>query len=70
MNWREAEAEVKRIAGDLPVYWGTGYPIRHPHVIATKKDALSREGYGYNIYIFPQGDYYLAPVTVKSVWVD
>jgi len=56
MSWKNAENKVKEIAKNLPIYWGTGSPIEEPHVVAYKKDALSGEGQGFNVVVYPEGN--------------
>lgn len=67
MTWKDAEARVREIAGDLPIYWGTGNPIDRPHVVAWSKDAWSGEGMGFNVHVYPQGSGYRRPVECHSV---
>lgn len=67
MTWKEAEAQVRKIANGLPIYWGCGDPIDEPHVIATTKDAWSGEGQGYNVLVYPNGDGYGRPYKYHSV---
>ena len=57
-TWREAELEVERLADGLPIYWGSGYAIERPHVLAVALDALSGAGMGYNVTVFPEGERY------------
>lgn len=66
-TWNEAGDRVRDIADGLPIYWGTGNPIREPHVVAFTKDAWSGEGMGYNVNVYPQGAAYRAPVVCHSV---
>ena len=40
-------------AGDLPVYWGTGYAIERPHVLAVSAHFEVR------VYVYPTGERYL-----------
>ena len=52
---RAAEAVVKTIAaeaGELPVYYGTGYAITHPHVLAVR--------YPFEVFVsvYPTGEHY------------
>jgi hypothetical protein len=54
----DAHAQVRALAhaaGDVPIYWGTGYSIRRPHVVASTLDAWSGEGVGYCVRVYPQG---------------
>lgn len=37
-------------AHDLPIYWGTGYPIAKPHIVAVK------EYRGIYVAVYPKGD--------------
>ena len=46
-TWHAAHAAVLTWAQGLPVYWGTGAPLAHAHVVATTLDAWSGEGKGY-----------------------
>ena len=68
MSWLTAEKKVEEIAkqnGDLPIYWGIGYPVRHPHVLAYEKDCWSGEGQGYNVVVYPDGDDGLSGLGIK-----
>lgn len=69
--WAEAWEEVKRIVaqyGDLPIL-DPGGPLNRPHAVVRKKDALSGEGMGFNISIYPEGSGYMKPVIYHSVEV-
>ncbi len=66
-NWNEAGDRVRDIANGLPIYWGTGNPIKEPHVVAFTKDSWSGDGQGYNVHVYPKGDGYMAPVVCHSV---
>lgn len=68
-DWRAAEAKVRAIAGDLPIYWGPGGPIYKPHVVASTMDAWSGEGMGYNVFVYPEGDGYMKPMQFHTVKV-
>lgn len=55
---KELTAQIQQIAdsfGIKDIYYGTGYPIEGPHIVAVWKDAWSGEGYGYNLYVYPEG---------------
>lgn len=70
--WVEAWEEVKRIVaqyGDLPILDPGGGPINRSHAVVWKKDALSGEGMGFNINIYPEGSGYMKPVIHHSVEV-
>ncbi len=54
-NWEQANAKLTELANGLPIFLGSGSPIDRPHVIASYLDALSGEGMGYSVWIFPQG---------------
>ncbi len=69
-NWREAGDAVAEIANGLPIYYGSGNPIEHPHVCAITLDAWSGAGFGYSVHVHPHGDGYLQPVTVHTVYIS
>lgn len=41
---------AKRDYPGLKVYWGTGYPIDRPHILAIDRGSWSR------VTVYPQGD--------------
>jgi hypothetical protein len=52
----EAHAVVQELAaahGGLPVFWGTGYPIERPHVLAVARHFEVR------VTVYPTGERYL-----------
>lgn len=55
-SWKEAYKKVREIAGPLPIHWGAGNPVYEPYVMARPMDALSGEGYGYIVVVYPQGE--------------
>lgn len=58
-NWIEAHARVKALAtehGITEILYGAGYSVAGPHAMVTTLDALSGEGMGYHVAIYPQGD--------------
>lgn len=65
--WQKATAKVREIAGNLPIYWGHGNTVYHPHVVAATKDAWSGEGMGYNVFVYPNGGGYGKPMQYHSV---
>ena len=65
--WKEAEDKVRKIAGNLKIYWGTGNTIYEPHVVAWTKDAWSGEGMGFNVNVYPEGGGYMKPFQHHSV---
>jgi hypothetical protein len=71
-TWAAADAHVHaiaRAAGNLPIYWGTGYPVPRPHVVASTLDAWSGEGVGYFVRVYPQGERPGAPCDYHTVYV-
>jgi hypothetical protein len=55
---KELSQEIQRIAdsyGIKDIYYGSGYPILTPHIVAIWKDSWSGEGYGYNLWVYPEG---------------
>lgn len=54
-DWPAANAKLDELAGELPLYLGTGNPIDEPHVQASTLDAWSGEGMGCSVWIYPQG---------------
>ena len=66
-SWKTAADKVREIAGQLPIYWGTGDTIYKPHVVAWSKDAWSGEGMGYNVNVYPDGGGYMKPCQYHSV---
>ena len=69
-TWTDAERAVREIAGNLPIYWGSGNTIDRPHVVAMSKDAWSGEGMGYNVMVYPLGGGYMQPCAYHSVNVE
>jgi hypothetical protein len=56
---KELTAEIQRIADSYKIkdiYYGSGYPIETPHIVAIWKDSWSGEGYGYNLWVYPEGN--------------
>jgi hypothetical protein len=52
------DSKIRKIAKDhgiKDIYWGSGYPVEGPHMVAICKDWLSGEGYGYNVFVRPFG---------------
>lgn len=68
-NWREASEIVHQIAGELPIFWGTGNPVYKPHVVATTMDAWSGEGFGYTVMVRPEGDGYMRKFTLHRICI-
>ena len=66
-NWEILTEKVKELADGLPIYWGSGNPIDHPHVTASSKDSWSGEGMGYNVFIRREGAGYMKPCEYHSV---
>lgn len=66
-GWAAAQQKAEEMAGDLPLYYGTGNPIRTPHATASTLDAWSGEGMGYFVTLYPEGDRYDAPRTTAFV---
>ena len=62
-DWAAAQQKVEEIAGVLPLFYGTGNPIRTGHATASTLDAWSGEGMGYFVTLYPEGDRYDAPRT-------
>jgi hypothetical protein len=66
-NWRQADEKARELANGLPVFCGTGSPIDRPHVVKTTLDALSGEGTGYHVWIYPEGDGCGSPVEHHTI---
>jgi short-subunit dehydrogenase len=68
--WKKCDAKVKEIASQFGIdciLYGSGYPVSKPNIVVTYKDALSGEGSGYNVYVYPEGDGYGKPYKYFSV---
>jgi len=55
---KELTQKIQSIAdsyGIKDIYYGAGYPIEKPHIVAIWKDSWSGEGYGYNLWVYPEG---------------
>lgn len=66
-DWKDAFAQVAALTNGLPVYYGSGAPVEEPHAVVTTKDALSGEGIGYNVRVYPEGDRPGAPSHFHSI---
>ena len=49
------------------VYLGSGDPIDHPCIIVMSKDFWTGGTFGYNVYIYPEGEGYMKPYKCISV---
>ena len=57
--WKTCDAKVEEIANQFGidcVLYGSGYPVSKPNIVVSYKDALSGEGSGYNVYVYPDGE--------------
>jgi hypothetical protein len=71
-TWAAASEIVKGICAEYGVahYHGTGDPTTKPCGVSTSMDALSGEGTGYNLNVYPQGNERAqTPVEVYSIYV-
>ena len=40
----------------LSVVWGSGYPVKRPHVLAIPLDYWTTGRRGYSVWVFPSGE--------------
>lgn len=68
--WKNCDSKVREIAnahGIDCILYGSGYPVNKPNIVVNYKDAISGEGCGYNVYIYPEGGGYNKPCIYISI---
>lgn len=57
--WKNCHEQIKQIAKQYnieKILYSSGYPVQKPNIVAIRKDALNGSSYGYDVYVFPEGN--------------
>lgn len=57
--WKSCNERVREIAREYSidkVLYGSGYPVSTPNIVVMYKDAITGEGMGYNVFVYPNGN--------------